>query len=76
MASRYAFSGYQFPQACRANSFGSVGWLATSLPASRPAGKTRLENAARALLTPHRSFKLVALKLVTPGKAHLEQHCA
>jgi hypothetical protein len=22
------------------------------------------------------SFKLVALKMVTPGKAHLEKHCA
>lgn len=33
-----------------------------------------MEPRLQALTTEH-SFKLVALKLVTPGKEHLEKHC-
>lgn len=77
MASRYAFSGDQFPR--RVVLISPAAWAGWQhhCPLRDPrVSKNKLENAALALLTPHRSFKLVALKLVTPGKAHLEQHCA
>jgi hypothetical protein len=62
----------------------SVASSAPSSPASRTAGEpTQLQPpfpGAAARRTRHsnpaRSFKLVAIKLVAPGKEHLETHCS
>ncbi len=83
MASRYYISWLRISSLIT-NKAASADLLAPSSPASRPVGKLdatkphrqgTLQWHGHSILTSLR-FKLAAIKLVTPGKAHLEKHCS